>query len=84
MVFSDLSSGILYGTTGDIDEVAMTVYALTMVYDGVDYSNLIKLGSATSWNDLFRAYPRFFQLPDGSAGVLREATGEYFRLTEMY
>jgi len=30
-----------------------------------------------------RGDPRFFNFPDGTAGVLVEATGQFFRLTEV-
>ena len=30
-----------------------------------------------------RPDPRFFVFPDGTAGVLLEATGQFFRLTEV-
>jgi hypothetical protein len=30
-----------------------------------------------------RPDPRFFNFPDGTAGVLLEATGDFFRLTEV-
>jgi hypothetical protein len=30
-----------------------------------------------------RADPRFFNFPDGTAGVLLESTGDFFRLTEV-
>lgn len=30
-----------------------------------------------------RGDPRFFTFPDGVAGVLLEATGQFFRLTEV-
>lgn len=84
MVFSDLASGILYGTTGDIDDIASTIYALTIVDgSGAQYPNLEEMVGLDSSIPTTRVDPRLFSFPDGSAGVLLEATGEYFRITEV-
>lgn len=77
-LFSDLDSGILYGTTGDFDDIATTVYKLTVVGEnGMAYESLEKLAG------LDRVDPRFFRFPDGTAGVLFEANGDFYRLTEL-
>lgn len=77
-LFSDLDSGILYGTKGDFDDIATTVYKLTVVDgNGVEYESLEELVGLT------RVDPRFFRFPDGTAGVLFEANGDFYRLTEM-
>ena len=78
LLFSDLDSGILYGTTDSFDTIAATVYALTVVdKDGNEFESLEEFAG------LGRVDPRFFRFPDGSAGVLLEATGDYYRLTEL-
>jgi hypothetical protein len=43
------------------------------------------VGGTNSLNDLAggRSDPRFFLFPNGEAGVLLEATGDFYRLTEM-
>lgn len=78
MVFSDLSSARLYGTTDPIDAVDATVRALTIVDElGLEYDTLLE------FTGLARVDPRFFRFPDGTAGLLLEATGDYYRLTEL-
>lgn len=77
-LFSDLDSGILYGTTGDYDGITETVYKLTVVDEGgVEYESLEELAG------LPRVDPRFFRFPGGTAGVLLEANGDFYRLTEL-
>lgn len=77
-LFSDLDSGILYGTKGDFDDIATTVFKLTVVGEnGVEHGSLEELAG------LSRVDPRFFRFPDGTAGVLFEANGDYYRLTEL-
>ena len=68
-LFSDLDSGNLYGTTGGYEDIASTVYKLGIVD---------KQGNAFSSLE-----ERFFRFPDGSAGVLFEANGNFYRLTEV-
>ena len=76
-LFGDLSSSIVYATTADHDQVAAPVFRVDLVdTDGNPIPDLTALTGGT------RADPRFFRFPDGSAGVLLEATGEYYRLTE--
>ena len=76
-LFSDLSSGILYGTTDPSGDTAATVYEVNLVDESGE--------SLDSFQDLAggRADPRFFRFPDGTAGVLLEATGTFYRLTEL-
>ncbi len=76
-LFSDLFSGILYATTAPSSETAVPVFRVNLV--AADGSLL------ASFRDLVggRADPRFFRFPNGTAGVLLEATGDIFRLTEV-
>ena len=76
-LFGDLVSGLVYATTAPRSETDAEVFAVNLVdEDG---------NAVASLNDLAggRADPRFFRFPDGSAGVLLEATGELFRLVEV-
>ena len=77
-LFSDLDSGNLYGTTGGYEDIASTGYKLGIVdKQGNAFSSLEELAG------LPRVDPRFFRFPDGSAGVLFEANGNFYRLTEV-
>ena len=79
MVFGDLPSGELYGTTAKIDGRDEELFELNVVDEDL----------APLPNGLFdlagggRVDPRFFIFPDGTAGVLLEATGNFYRLTEV-
>jgi len=77
-VFTDLASGLLYGSTAGFDAIDATVVKINLV-DGD--GNPIVGGFNTLAGG--RADPRLFQFPDGSAGVLLEATGTLYRLTEV-
>ena len=76
-VFSDLASGLLYGTTAPIGDIDATVFLVNLVDGGG--------ASLTSFQDLAggRADPRLFTFPDGTAGVLLETTGDIYRLTQV-
>lgn len=77
-VFTDLASGLLYGSTAGFDVVDATVFKINLV-DG-DGNEIVG-----GFNTLAggRSDPRLFRFPDGSAGVLLEATGTLYRLTEV-
>ena len=76
-LFSDLSSSILYATTDPITGTAAPVYRVNLTAtDGTVIDSFQDLAGG-------RADPRFFRFPDGTAGVLLEATGDFFRLTEL-
>ena len=85
MVFSDLSSGILYGTTEGLDTVAANVYALPVIdgESGVEYPSMLELARAQTGETLPRVDPRFFRFPNGDPGVLLESTGDYYLLSEL-
>ena len=74
-IFSDLASGIVYATTAPYSSTDATVFKVNLV----DANG----NALTSLQDLVggRADPRFFEFPDGSAGVLLEATGDIYRLS---
>jgi len=75
--FSDLSSGILYATVDPITETNVPVYKVNLIDEnGTPLDSLKDLAGG-------RADPRLFRFPDGSAGVLLEATGDFYRLTQV-
>lgn len=75
-LFSDLSSGIVYATTDPLTDTDVDVFKVNLIDENDS--------PIDSLQDLVggRADPRFFQFPDGTAGVLLEATGDFYRLTE--
>ena len=76
-VFSDLSSSIVYATTDPYTEVDSDVFRVNLIDEnGTPLDSLQDLAGG-------RADPRFFQFPDGSAGVLLEATGDFYQLSEV-
>ncbi|HKW00873.1 MAG TPA: hypothetical protein VJN96_13695 [Vicinamibacterales bacterium] len=76
-LFGDLVSGSVYAVTGPPTVFHQPVLAVTLV-DSQGQTITIKALSNAPRGD-----PRFFTFPDGSAGVLVEATGQFFRLTEV-
>ena len=75
-LFSDLSSGIVYATTDSLTDTDVDVFKVNLIDENDSPVN--------SLQDIVggRADPRFFQFPDGTAGVLLEATGDFYRITE--
>ena len=92
-LFGDLVSGAVYAVTGApaalhlSDAVSavtgapaalhLPVFAVTLV-DGQGQPVTLKALANAQRGD-----PRFFNFPDGTAGVLLEATGNFYRLTEV-
>lgn len=76
-LFGDLSSGIVYATTDSYTEIDSDVFRVNLIDEnGTPLDSLQDLAGG-------RADPRFFQFPDGSAGVLLEATGDFYQLSEV-
>ena len=76
-LFSDLSSSIVYATTDPYTEIDSDVFKVNLIDEnGTPLDSLQDLAGG-------RADPRFFQFPDGSAGVLLEATGDFYQLSEV-
>ena len=76
-LFGDLSSSIVYATTDPYTEIASDVFKVNLIDEnGNPLDSLQDLAGG-------RADPRFFQFPDGSAGVLLEATGDFYQLSEI-
>ena len=80
LIYGDLANGEVYATTAKIDGRNEDLFNVNLVD-----SNLDPIGPTNSLNDLVggRVDPRFFLFPDKTAGVLLEATGEFYRLTEV-
>ena len=76
-LFSDLSSSFVYATTDPYTEIDSDVFRVNLIDEnGTPLDSLRDLVGG-------RADPRFFQFPDGSAGVLLEATGDFYQLSEV-
>ncbi len=77
-LFGDLSTGNVYATTtDDATEIDAPVYKVNMVDQyGIPLASLNEfIGS--------RVDPRFFRFPNGTAGVLLEKTGDFYRIKEI-
>jgi hypothetical protein len=77
MLFGDLVSGRLFATIGPPATKPQEVLRVTLV-DANDQPVTLK-----SLTGNVRPDPRFFNFPDGSAGVLLERTGEFYRISEV-
>ncbi|WP_086931774.1 hypothetical protein [Agarilytica rhodophyticola] len=78
-LFTDLPNGILYATLESILNKDTTVFRVNLV----DVSGM-PLNSFRDLNEGKRADPRLFKFPDGTAGVLLERNGKFFRLTQIH
>jgi len=81
-LFAELNSGTMFGTLpADLTKTAVDVCYV----DLVDLNNpgTDPVPSLNAFNGNARVDPRFFRYPDGSAGVLLENTGNYYRFLEM-
>ena len=79
LVMGDLPSGEVYATTDKITATNVPLFRVNLVD-----TNGSPVGPTNSLNDLAggRSDPRFFLFPNGEAGVLLEATGDFYILTE--
>jgi len=76
-LFGDLVTGAVYAVTGPLSTRRQPVSRVSLVD---------RDGRAVTLKDLAggeRPDPRFFNFPDGTAGVLLEKTGTFYRLTEQ-
>jgi hypothetical protein len=73
----DLVSGSVYALTAGPATASQSVYRVTLIDSASRVTSLQTLAGGG------RPDPRFFNFPDGSAGVLLEATGDFYRLTEV-
>jgi hypothetical protein len=75
-LFGDLTGGFVYALLGPLQQSEQDVFRVNLVDSGLQPVTLNGLAGGQ------RSDPRFFNFPDGSAGVLLEATGSFYRLTE--
>jgi hypothetical protein len=75
-LFGDLVSGEIFAVTGSMAETNHPVFRVRLVDDHGESATLRGLSGQK------RPDPRFFTFPDGAAGVLIEATGQFYRLVE--
>jgi hypothetical protein len=76
-LFGDLVSGRLLATIAPPASKQQDVLRVTVIDDNARPVTLRSLAG----NE--RPDPRFFNFPDGSAGVLLERTGEFYRISEV-
>jgi len=75
-LFGDLVSGSVFAVASPLTVKRQPVYRVGLVTPD---------GKAVTLKDLAggeRPDPRFFNFPDGTAGMLLERTGTFYRLTE--
>ena len=75
-LFGDLASGEVYATTSSLTDKNVPVYQVNLFDSTLNETSLFELANG-------RPDPRFFIFPDGTAGVLLEKTGNFYRLTEL-
>jgi hypothetical protein len=75
-LFGDLPSGNVLALTGVPGTPNQTVFHVNLVDSALSPVTLSALAGG-------RPDPRFFLFPDGSAGVLLERTGSFYRLTQI-
>ena len=76
-LFGELVSGSIYALTGGPTAASQSVYRVALIDSASRVTTLVALAGGV------RPDPRFFNFPDGTAGVLLEATGDFYRLTEV-
>jgi hypothetical protein len=76
-LFGDLPGGAVYAVTGPLSQTGQDVFHVALVNSEGQAVNLKDLAGGA------RPDPRFFNFPDGTAGVLLERTGAFYRLTEL-
>ena len=76
-LFGDLVSGAVFAITGALSSTRQDVFHVQLVDDQQRPITLKELAGGQ------RPDPRFFNFPDGSAGVLVERTGRFYRVSEV-
>ena len=76
-LFGDLISGAVFAITGPLSSTRQNVFQVQLVDDQMRPVTLKGLSGGA------RPDPRFFNYPDGTAGVLIERTGQFYRVTEV-
>ena len=83
LVIGDLANGQLYATTDKITGTDVPLFLVNLVDgDGNAIGNTLNV-LGPNQDPLVRVDPRFFLFPNGEAGVLLEATGDFYVLTEF-
>ncbi len=75
-LFGDLAQSTVFATTASLTEKNVPVFRVNLFDSMFNQTSLLDLAGG-------RADPRFFNFPDGTAGVLIEKTGDFYRLTEL-
>jgi hypothetical protein len=76
-LFGDLVNGGVFAITGPLSSTRQDVFQVQLVDDQQRPITVKGLAAGA------RPDPRFFNYPDGSAGLLIERTGQFYRLTEV-
>ena len=76
-LFGDLVGGAVFAITGPLSQTRQEVFHVRLVDEQGRTITLKGLSGGV------RPDPRFFNYPDGTAGVLIESTGQFYRLTEV-
>lgn len=74
---ADLVGGLVYAIASPPSVLSQPVYHVALVDSNGQSVTLKELSRSD------RADSRFFEFPDGAAGVLLEHTGAFYRLTEV-
>lgn len=77
LLFGDLVTGRVFARLAPLDAGPQPVKEVRLVSSAGEPVTLRDLAGGT------RPDPRFFTFPDGSAGILLEATGDFYRVTEL-
>ena len=75
-LFGDLARSEVFATTASLTDKNVPVFRVNLFDSMLNQTSLFELAGG-------RADPRFFNFSDGTAGVLLEATGDFYRLTEL-
>jgi hypothetical protein len=76
-LFGDLVSGAVFAVTGPLTSTRQDVFQVQLVDDQQRAITLTGLAGGQ------RPDPRFFNYPDGTAGILIERTGRFYRVSEV-
>jgi hypothetical protein len=75
-VFGDLVSGSVYAVAGELSQPGQVVFRVNLFDTQMQPVTLQALAGG-------RPDVRFFNFPDGGAGLLLERTGQFFRVTQV-
>lgn len=75
-LFGDLAKSEVFATTAPLTDKNVPVFRVNLFDSMLNQTSLLELAGG-------RADPRFFNFSDGTAGILLETTGDFYRLTEL-